>query len=178
MPEYSSTLEYRDIEGFPGYKVGNDGSVWSCRIQCSGKLSAKWHRLKPGTCSRYGHKNVGLYMDFKITTKSVHVLVLTVFVCRCPERKECRHLDGDASNNNIGNLAWGTRKQNAADRQRHGTTARGVQSNRSDLTDAIVIQMRKDHEAGSATIRGLARKHGLTKNAISCIVKRKTWKHI
>lgn len=24
------TVEYRDIEGFPGYRIGSDGTVWSC----------------------------------------------------------------------------------------------------------------------------------------------------
>lgn len=26
MPEYDSTIQYRDVEGYPGYKVGSDGS--------------------------------------------------------------------------------------------------------------------------------------------------------
>lgn len=35
MPETNSTVEYRIIDGFPGYRVGNDGSVWS-RLQNKG----------------------------------------------------------------------------------------------------------------------------------------------
>ena len=38
---------------------------------------------------------------------------------------EVRHLDGNKLNNHYKNLAWGTRKENADDRERHGRTSRG-----------------------------------------------------
>lgn len=30
MSDDVSTVEYRDIQGFPGYRVGSDGTVWTC----------------------------------------------------------------------------------------------------------------------------------------------------
>ena len=36
-----------------------------------------------------------------------------------------RHLDGNKTNPHADNLAWGTQKENAADRERHGKTSRG-----------------------------------------------------
>jgi hypothetical protein len=46
-----------------------------------------------------------------------------------PERPspehEVRHLDGNKDNPHADNLAWGTRKENADDRERHGRTSRG-----------------------------------------------------
>lgn len=38
---------------------------------------------------------------------------------------EVRHLDGNKLNPHADNLEWGTRKQNAEDRERHGRTSRG-----------------------------------------------------
>lgn len=32
MSDVQSTVTYRPINGFPGYRVGDDGSVWSCLV--------------------------------------------------------------------------------------------------------------------------------------------------
>lgn len=62
---------------------------------------------------------------------SVHRLVAINFLGLPPfAGAEVRHLDGNHMNHSIDNLAWGTRKENAADRERHGTTARGPRPNR------------------------------------------------
>lgn len=55
-------------------------------------------------------------------TRPVHHLVLEAFVGPRPTpRAECCHWDGDPSHNWPGNLRWGTRADNAADKRRHGT---------------------------------------------------------
>ena len=45
-----------------------------------------------------------------------------------------RHLDGDPTNNRVGNLAWGTQADNMADAVRHGTTLKGLKSPNAKLT--------------------------------------------
>jgi hypothetical protein len=56
----------------------------------------------------------------------VHHLVLEAFVGPCPPGQEARHVnDNDRANNALSNLAWGTHRENCADRDRHGATARG-----------------------------------------------------
>ena len=41
-----SEVAYKDIPGFPGYRIGSDGSVWSKRSRkMSGRLNSDWHRL-------------------------------------------------------------------------------------------------------------------------------------
>ena len=56
----------------------------------------------------------------------VHQLVAWFF---CGERPsllhEVRHLNGNPLDNRADNLAWGTQKDNADDRERHGRTSRG-----------------------------------------------------
>ena len=57
---------------------------------------------------------------------AVHRLVAINFLSLPPfPGAEVRHLDGNHLNPLASNLAWGSRKDNAADRDRHGTTARG-----------------------------------------------------
>jgi len=62
----------------------------------------------------------------------VHVLVATAFHGSRPSPEhEVRHLDGCKTNNRADNLAWGTAKENAMDRERHGRTRRGALNGRS-----------------------------------------------
>jgi hypothetical protein len=50
----------------------------------------------------------------------VHTLVLTAFVGPRPAGLECRHLNGNPSDNRLENLVWGTRRENVEDRYTHG----------------------------------------------------------
>jgi len=59
-------------------------------------------------------------------TKKVHRLVCEAFHGPQPEGKQCvAHRDGDVENNRPQNVYWATYLENAADRDRHGTTAKG-----------------------------------------------------
>ena len=113
-------VRFKDIDGFPGYCVGDDGSVWSRKgTGCKPGIYGEWRRLNPHPQSR-GHCVVDLG---RTNTRFVHRLVLETFVGPCPDGMECRHLDGNPLNNQIGNLAWGTRKENHDDSIDHGTAA-------------------------------------------------------
>jgi hypothetical protein len=126
MPEFDATLEYRDVQGGPGYKVGSDGTVWTCK---NGRYGFKnnWREM-PGTwvgspSSRY--LTVHLRVDGEDWFAKKHLLVATAFHGPCPEGMECRHLDGKPANNRADNLAWGTHQQNMDDMVRHGTSTIG-----------------------------------------------------
>lgn len=57
---------------------------------------------------------------------AVHRLVALTFLGLPPHAgAQVRHLDGHHLNPRADNLAWGTAQDNAADRDAHGTTARG-----------------------------------------------------
>lgn len=49
----------------------------------------------------------------------VGVLVLQAFVGPAPEGHECLHADDVKTNNHLGNLRWGTRRDNLLDRYRN-----------------------------------------------------------
>lgn len=70
----------------------------------------------------------GSYLAFKLSkegatkTTYTHHLVLLAFEGKRPDgMDEIRHLDGNKLNNDLSNLAYGTTKQNAADRKIHQT---------------------------------------------------------
>jgi HNH endonuclease len=59
--------------------------------------------------------------DNKLTTRTVHTLVLQAFVGPCPAGMEACHYDGDKANNKLGNLRWDTKRANELDAIRHRT---------------------------------------------------------
>ena len=169
MSEEQSTVEYREIKGFPGYRVGDDGSVWSF------KTGKQWKKLRRHV-GKHGYCRVTISPP--ITRLLVHRLVLTAFVGPCPDGMECRHFpDFDRSNCRLSNLQWGTRKQNIADKMTMGRQPRGETQGLSVLTEKIVSQLRAEHAAGIG-IRTLARKYKLDRGTIHCAIKRRTWKHV
>mgnify|MGYP003385198902 CR=1 FL=1 len=62
---------------------------------------------------------------------AVHRLVALNFIGLPPfAGAQVRHIDGNHMNPRADNLAWGSAKDNAADREQHGRTARGPRPNR------------------------------------------------
>lgn len=138
------TVTYKTVVGYPGYAIGNDGSVLGCR-RCrirgdSPKYFGKWRILKGGF-DQDGYRTFGASRDGKRKTLRICQQVLIAFVGPCPPGLQCRHLDGDNKNDRLGNLAWGTVFQNAQDRVKHGTCSllkRGAEHPRGKLTDQQV----------------------------------------
>ena len=123
---------WKPILNYEGlYSVSDTG-----RVQSKARISTgNYHRcvserkLKLDT-DRDGYKRVRLSKNGKKTRYSVHRLVLLTFIGECPAGQETRHLDGNPSNNNLKNLAWGTRADNYNDRKLHGTDSSGKRNGR------------------------------------------------
>jgi hypothetical protein len=94
--------------------ASTDGAIWSSR---SGERG-DWVRLRQMKHVD-GYRLVGLSRPGRRITKTVHRLILTTFCGECPAGMECRHLDGNPANNHLINLAWGTKKENGADKVKH-----------------------------------------------------------
>lgn len=106
----------------PGYEVTADGRVYS--------VSHNWRgygrRELRQDLNDDGYPSVRLTIDGKRTRYAVHVLVARHYLPERPSpQHEIRHIDGDKMNPAAYNLAWGTRQENADDRERHGRTSRG-----------------------------------------------------
>lgn len=115
---------YRSLAslGFPDYRVADNGSVWSRRMLKRFKYTENgWGKLSPAIVGK-GYQDVTLYDTLgRPHRRYVHRLVLEAFRGACPEGMECRHLNGNKTDNRLANLAWGTWYDNNEDRKRHGT---------------------------------------------------------
>lgn len=159
-----------------GYRVGDDGSVWSCLKNAGGGryvITDEWHRLKPGR-NRRGYLSVHLG---RRDQRSVHKMVLEAFVGPCPEGMECRHLDDDPGNCRLSNLCWGTKDENAADMVRHGRSCTGEKNRQSVMTDAAVIEAVAMHQDGKRTI-DIATWFKVHPETIRKIFRGRTWRHV
>lgn len=101
----------------------------------------------------------------------MHSLVLAVFRGERPAGLVGRHLDGDARNNRLQNLAWGTQLENGGDQRRHGRTAAGERNHHAKLTAESVAAIR----ASALTNVRLAREYGVRKETISNVKRGATW---
>jgi hypothetical protein len=105
-----------------GYEVTRDGRVFS--------LDSNWRgygrREMRQTPNADDYPSVRLTIDGKRVRVAVHRLVAAKYLPPRPSpNHEIRHLDGNKSHPSADNLEWGTRKDNADDRERHGRTSRG-----------------------------------------------------
>jgi hypothetical protein len=169
MVETDTAVEYRPIPGFPNYEIGSDGVPYSCWPGAPRTpLKSRLIRGYPAFDLRRGGK--------KFTLK-VHRVVMLAFVGPCPEGQEVLHGDGDPTNPRLGNLRYGTKRENAADRDRHGTHGRGERSGRAKISnaDAAYIRYLKD---GGWKLRELEDRYGITKASLSYIINRKTFTEV
>lgn len=136
------SIEYRILEAFPAYRVGADGSVWSrWRKGPGANMTGPWKLLEP-VLDKDGYRRVELRdADGKRWTRKVCGLVLLAFRGDKPRGMECRHLDGDAANDKIHNLVWGTPLENHADKRRHGTIATGDRHGKVKLTSEQIVEL-------------------------------------
>lgn len=108
--------------------------VWDYK---KGVVGRQW---KPGT----KWYEAGVYEDrdgYKVITylhgpKNLRInrLVALAFVPNPDKHPIVCHRNGDKQDNRARNLYWGTHKTNAADREKHGHTARGKRNGNSKLS--------------------------------------------
>ena len=130
-------VEYREVVGYPGYRVGSDGSVWSCwRLAGGGSgrhsfISSDWRELTKKAGSR-GYPIVGLTRDKKVKTVYVQSLVLEAFVGPRPAGMQaCHYPDPTATNVALCNLKWGTPSENNRHKEVQGTHQIGEKNPRA-----------------------------------------------
>lgn len=182
MPESNSVPNgFRKIPGFPRYAIDEHGTVLSvCPRNGKGK-DRPWENAerKSLKIDSHGYHRVNLYTaDGVRREKTIHALVLETFVGPCPDGMECRHLDGNKTNNHKDNLAWGTRSENALDKVLHGTQQWvGEQNSKSKLAPADVLEIRR-RAANGEKPASIANDFPVDHTSISKIILRKTWAHV
>jgi DNA-binding XRE family transcriptional regulator len=173
-----SIINYRDIPGFPGYKAGDDGSVWSTRRGEPRRLAATLSGYALG--HGRGHWSVCLSVPgSRQVRRYVHRLVLLAFVGDPPLGTEACHNDGNRDNNRLSNLRWDTRISNVSDAERDGQRQHpsipGERNGRAVLTEEKVSEVRRLLGTG-LTQGAVAKIMGVSRSQIGNIGRGEHWK--
>jgi len=157
------------IRDYPDYSITKSGKVWS-------RISKRF--LRSAINSR-GYLQVWLCHNKKRKSRHVHRLVLETYAGPCPKGMVCRHLNGDQRDNRFTNLCWGTVRENTLDAFKHGTrTNVGEANSYSKVTERDVRLIFNAYHDGANTQQELADYFNITISNVSCIVNKKSWKHI
>lgn len=105
-----SAEDWQAIPGYEGlYEASSLGRIRSPRIILKQRLN------------NMGYPVVELSKNGRSRESLVHRQVIAAFKGAAPAGLECRHLNGDSTDNRIENLEWGTRSENTVDQVVHGT---------------------------------------------------------
>lgn len=165
-------MAWKAIHDFEGvYEVSDAGEVRSWKSRNGRGAATKPHMLNP-VLGVDGRLRVTLCSVGYKRLHPVHRLVLEAFVGPCPPGMEACHEDGNPRNNVLRNLRWDTRKNNHADKWKHGTEQTGERNGNSKLTTVQVNAIR--NAVGSQ--RSIAKKFKVCPRTVFLIKKRLTWR--
>lgn len=178
MPIIGVRYRCLDFLGMPEYRVGDDGTVWTCKVgRGTRRADVGWKKMSP-VKSTHGYLSIGLRKDNKYVVWNIGALVLTAFVGPRPEKMDVCHFPDDTkTNNSLRNLRWDTHKNNEADKVIHGSDQRGEKGSNAILTNEKVLEIRRLRKQGWR-MQKLADTFGVHIMTISDLVRFRTWKYI
>lgn len=153
---------WRPIPSQPGYLASSSGKI---RHESSENVRRTVFRRYESVSIRDKTRNrTWLFL--------VHQLVAEAFLGEPEDGEQIRHLDGNPKNNHASNLCYGSAKDNAIDRERHGRTARGERG-KHKLSDQEVIRLRAIYLTGKRSQRRLALAFNISQAQVHNIVSGK-----
>jgi hypothetical protein len=175
-PFPAADVSGRELPQFPGYRFGDDGSVWTCR-DFRGGCTRPWNKMQPNV-DRNGYCRVKLCERGAVSRMLVHRLILLAFDGPPQTDQEAAHKNGKRCDNRSSNLEWKTHAENEHDKVRHGTAQIGDNHSRLKLSSEKVRDIRLRHAGGGVSLQSLGDEFGVTKTTIYRIVKRMIWVNV
>jgi len=167
-------IEWKDVEGWPGYRVSSAGDV-------SGPRRAKL----AGYRDKNGYPCVGLYAGGQRQSNvKVHRLVAAAFIGPIPDGMQVNHINGVRHDNRVANLEIVTCAENVRHSfqvlGRKGVNTRplfGSGHHHASLTEAEVKMIRFLYSKGARQV-DLAACFRTPQTNISRIIRREAWRHV
>jgi hypothetical protein len=170
-------VTYRPIGGWPGYRVGDDGSVWKWLASKGKRYPHRWRQLRHSD-SKYPY--VRLTSGGKLVSLDAGQLVLKAFVGPRPLGFTAyRFPDRSPGNCHLSNLRWapkGTEKLGVAPPVRADN--RGEKCSLAVLTREDVLEIRRMANSGEFSGEEIAEAYGISTMHAYKIVKGRRWGHL
>jgi len=167
---------WKPVPGYPGYHVSNKGRVKSdlrrgvdhavllLQIPCRDYLRVSLMYTEDG--------------KRKFRKEYIHKLVLLAFCGPAKPNQVCRHIDGNPHNNAFNNLKWGTQRENAEDKRRHGTLRKGDSHPNVLLSSSQVKEVWKLLHTTTYSYPKIGRVFGVSRHVIGRIAQGHAWSHL
>lgn len=171
----------KDIKGYEGlYAVTEDGRVWSYPRGNGMNPNGKF--LKPNLSGRYPY--VTFVQLGQKKQKTIHRLVAEAYLPNPNNMPQVNHIDGDKTNNCVGNLEW----CDASHNMRHAHDNNLVKLNpksaeevrkagfaRRLLSFKDAADIRELYAVGNMTQKEIGEEYGVAKSVIQMICANKTY---
>lgn len=156
---------WRRVPGFPDYDVSDRGRIRSWK---SG--SPKLMKIKDGAD---GYPRITLLRKNGMKeVVRVHIAVARAFIGK---GGIVRHGVNGKSDPSLSNLTLGSSMDNHRDKYRDGTHQMGGNNSNAVLTELEVRKIRKEYDRGHLSQADLAAIYGISRQAVSDILRGKTW---
>ena len=167
------------IVGYDGkYEVSNMGRVRTYHMYGSwDKRNGVPQLRRPGRKNKIGHLFVWLWKDGHHESRSIHELVLTMFVGPRPDGHEGAHLNDTPADNRLTNLAWVTHAENMRQMSERNRSNRGERASWAKLTDESVRDIRRRMQRGEQ-IKAIARSLDMAYLTVYYAATGRSWAHI
>src|SRR3990167_11234546 len=170
------TEEWRPVVGYAGlYEVSSLGRVKSLpRLTHLGRPVRGITKpiIMAGSCSR-GYRHVNLAKNGSKKPRSIHKLVMEAFVGLPPTGKQVNHKDFDRGNNQLDNLEYVTKTEDAQHKKQAGRGSCGERNPAAKLRLQDVLAIRKMQ--GLTSGPSLAALYGVTHRIIYLIWRGVIW---
>ncbi len=158
------------IPDYEQYGVNRRGQIWSLYN----------NRLLKTTINEKGYWFFHASINKKTIQLYVHRAVALTFISN-PENKPCvNHIDGNPSNNNVGNLEWCTVAEN-----NHHAIITGLRpsasnhddggkypNNIDDIFQDIIVYVKENPDCiGGSIVKGVKRRRTVVRNSITSLIK-------
>jgi len=179
--------KWTDIPGYEGlYSISIDGKVKAYpRTYKSGPHHSVVKYIPEYfpkiTLNNSGYLIVSLSKDAVRNLHPIHRLIAITFIPNPSAFPEVNHINGNKTDNNIGNLEWITRSENLKHAHKTGLIivkhTKGSGNGRSILNEEKVKDIKARISIGQKTGK-IAKLYGVKRHVISFIKMNKTWKHV
>jgi hypothetical protein len=169
---------WRPVVGWEGlYEVSDNGRVKSLsrRVRIGRAFRTVEGRVLRQGVSLRRYWKVELSSGARTTSVHVHRLVAEAFLAGYGD--VVRHLDGDGFHNAATNLAWGSFRDNEADKARHGRVPHGEAHHNAKLTENTVREIRSLHASGISQLQ-IAASLGIHRGVVGAVVRGRSWAHV
>jgi len=167
------------IKDFPAYRISDDGVLetkWQWGAFYIGMDKKEIWKVMPYKYDKKGYVVVTLCDINKRRRTRLHRIVAEAFISEPPFNGAIvRHLDGNPHNNSVGNLAWGTYKQNEDDKILHGTW--NTRNGGAKITQKQVLEIREKLNNGYKE-KDLAIEYNVSRPTITRIKNNKIWRNV